>query len=112
MNNLVNTKSGIYTYVNGTLHENLGVALNTSVAAGGDILPSAATMPFDGTAIIDLYVSAATTISAIINGTSATIYTFSAAGYVQITLELALGDTLNLSSSAAATISATVGAKV
>ena len=112
MSNTVNTKTGIQSYTNKTLHESLGVALNTSVAAGGDILPAAVTMPFDGTAIIDLYVSAATTISAIINGTSATIYTFSAAGYVQITLELALGDTLNLSSSAAATISATVGAKV
>ncbi|MFP3209252.1 MAG: hypothetical protein RXR82_06085 [Nitrososphaeria archaeon] len=93
-------------------HQNLAKVLGASVAAGGDILSSAVTMPFAGTALIDIYVSAATDISVIINGGSAqTIYSFGGAGYAHLELELASGDTLQLQSSAAATITCFVGAR-
>lgn len=107
-----NLKSALEEYLNGTLHKNLATVVNASIAASGNILSSAVTAPFDGTIEIDIIVSAATTISAIINGTSTTLYTFSAAGYASIELELPSGATLQLTSSAAATITATVGAKV
>ena len=92
-------------------HANLAKVLGASVAAGGDILSAAVTMPFAGTAEIDIYVSAATNISVVVNGTTAQIYSFSAAGYAHLELELAANDTLQLTSSAAATITCTVGAR-
>jgi hypothetical protein len=93
-------------------HVNLAKVLGASIAAGGDILSAAVTMPFDGTALIDIYVSAATDISVIVNGEAAqTIYSFSGAGYAHLELELAANDTLQLTSSAAATITCFVGAR-
>jgi len=92
-------------------HQNLAKVLGASVAAGGDILSTAVTMPFAGTALIDIYVSAATDISVVVNGTTAQIYSFSAADYAHLELELAANDTLQLTSSTAATITCTVGAR-
>ena len=93
-------------------HQNLAKVLGANVAAGGGILSAAVTMPFAGTALIDIYVSAATNISVIVNsGAAQVIYAFSAAGYAHLELELAANDTLQLTSSAAATITCTVGAR-
>ena len=107
-----NLKTAVEEYLNGTLHKNLAKALGVAVSAGGNILSAPVSMPFDGTAIIAIFVSAATNINAVINGTSVQVYSFGAAGYALIQLELASGDTLQLTSSAAATITATVGARV